>query len=85
MMNIMLAGNAGVYDGIELVIYSTMTHNRNINWYVFTMDIELDLGDGSRMGYYGLKTNQKQKLYDIVKYFDKESNIIFIDASSLYQ
>lgn len=84
MMNIMLAGNSGVYDGIELVIYSTMTHNKDINWYVFTMDIELDI-EGGRIGYYGLQLDQKRKLYDIVKYFDPNSNIIFINALDLYK
>ena len=84
MMNIMLAGNSGVYDGMELVIYSTMTHNRNINWYIFTMDIEVDMGNGSCIGYRGLDPGQKQKLYDIVKYFDSESNLIYVNAAPFY-
>lgn len=84
MMNIMLAGDVGVYDGIELVIYSTMTHNKDINWYIFTMDIELDLHDGGVIGYRSLFPQHRQKLHDIVKYFDPNSNIIFIDALDLY-
>jgi lipopolysaccharide biosynthesis glycosyltransferase len=39
-MNIMLAGNDKVYYGIELVIYSTMAHNKNVHWYIVTMDYE---------------------------------------------
>ena len=40
-MNILLAGNDRVYPGLELVIYSTMNHNKNINWFIFTMDITI--------------------------------------------
>ena len=32
MMNILMTGNDRVYPGMELAIYSTLTHNKGINW-----------------------------------------------------
>ena len=40
MMNIMMAGNEKVYFGIELAIYSTMFHNKNVHWYIVSMDYD---------------------------------------------
>lgn len=39
MMNVLMSGDARVYPGIEIAIYSMMTHNKNVNWYILTMDI----------------------------------------------
>ena len=41
-MNVLLCGNDIVYTGMELVVYSLLTHNKNVNIYIFTMDVELD-------------------------------------------
>ena len=38
MMNILMSGNDHVYPGMELAIYSTLTHNKGIKWYIFTME-----------------------------------------------
>lgn len=84
MMNIMLAGNDKVYYGIELVVYSTMAHNKNVHWYIVTMDYE-QRHDNSVHVYIGLQDWQKEKLEKIVNYFDaKNSSIIFIDGKELY-
>lgn len=83
MMNIMMAANSDVYNGVELVVYSTMTHNKNINWYIFTMDLAVGTHDGTII-YRGLFPEHKKKLYDIVKYFDVNSNIVFIDSYDFY-
>ena len=34
-MNILLAVNSNVYSGMEVVIYSLMKYNRNINYISF--------------------------------------------------
>ena len=84
-MNILLAGNNKVYPGMELVIYSTMAHNQNINWYIFTMDIEIrDDDTGNVEAFTGIGPWERNRLRKIVKYFDKRSNITFIDTHDLY-
>ena len=40
-MNIIMAADKGMLSGLETVIYSTMLHNTNVNWYIFTMNSEM--------------------------------------------
>lgn len=85
MMNIMMSANDSVYHGVELAIYSTLTHNKNINWFIFTMDIGLRDDDNNiAIDYHGLSQWQKEKLSKIVKYLDPNSNITFIDGFNYY-
>lgn len=83
MMNIVMCGNSTVYTGIELAVYSTLTHNKNINWYIFTMDITMENNENN-VHYEGLTQWQKNKLKHIVNYLDPHSNIVFIDAAPYY-
>lgn len=84
-MNILLAGNDKVYVGMELVIYSTMAHNKNINWFIFTMDITIK-NEETKEGkdFKGLGAWERNRLRSIVKMFDKNSDIVFIDTHDLY-
>lgn len=84
MMNIVMSGNSTVYTGMELAIYSTLTHNKGINWYIFTMDISIEDPDGRVIVYEGLVEWQREKLTKIVHYLDKTSRITFIDAAPYY-
>ena len=85
MMNILLAGNDIVYPGLELVIYSTMNHNKNINWFIFTMDITIINDDTNEAkAFTGLGKWERNRLRMIVKSFDSHSNITFIDTHDLY-
>lgn len=84
-MNILLAGNNKVYPGMELVVYSTMAHNQNINWFIFTMDIEIVDDETCKVnGFKGLGPWERNRLRKIVKYLDTSSNITFIDTHDLY-
>ena len=85
MMNIVMSANDYVYCGVELVIYSTLTHNKNINWYIFTMNVAIRDDAGNYKAYKGLNDRQQEKLRKIVKYLDKNSNITFIDCAPFYQ
>lgn len=85
MMNIVMSANDYVYSGLELVIYSTLTHNHNINWYIFTMNVAIADDTGNFRGYNGLDDFHQAKLRKIVKYLDKHSNITFIDCAPYYQ
>lgn len=85
MMNIVMSANDYVYCGVELVIYSTLTHNKNINWYIFTMNVAIRDDEGNYKAYKGLNDRQQEKLRKIVKYLDKNSNITFIDCAPFYQ
>ena len=73
-----------MYTGIELVVYSLMHHNKNVNIYIFTMDIEVFHPDGMVCRYVRLGDWEKNKLKTIVKMHDKHSNICFIDTYQWY-
>lgn len=88
-MNMLIAGNNKVYPGMELVIYSTLSHNKGINWYVFTMDIVLDDDGNNRpmeQRYFeGLGEWHKNKLRKIVNHLDSSSTITFVDTEEMYK
>lgn len=83
-MNILLSGDNRMYVGMELVIYSLLQHNKNVNIYVFTMDIEVARPDGCVVVYHKLGDWERNKLRAIVKIHDKNSNICFIDTKKFY-
>lgn len=83
-MNILLEGNDHTYFGIELVIYTLLTHNKHCNIYIFTMDIEVDHRNGTIQVFRSYTPEQRDKLKKIVKYLDNTSNITFIDALDVY-
>lgn len=83
-MNIVMCGDSRAYCGIELVIYSTLTHNKNINWYIFSMDICFSTPNGELI-FKGLDPIHKNKLRKIVAYLDPGSKITFINAAPYYE
>ena len=84
MINILMAGDVRVYPGIELAIYSTLTHNKGINWHIFTMSITIERGDGLCQDFIGLQDWHKNKQKKIVTYLDPTSRIVFHDVKDLY-
>ena len=83
-MNILMSTNDTTYPGVELVIYTLLTHNKHCNIYIMTMDVEVKHPEGVISHYIGLHDDQKEKLRKIVKYLDSTSNICFIDAYDTY-
>ena len=83
-MNILMAANDLIYSGVELTIYTLLSHNRNCNIYIFTMDIDVDHGDGTGTHYISLQQFQQKRLKKLVKYLDSRSNICFIDTRDAY-
>lgn len=85
-MNILMASDSNTYTGVELAVYTIMQHNRNVNFYIFTMDIEVDNKALQEIKVYkGLCDWHKSKLKKIVRYFDAHSNIVFIDTLEYYK
>lgn len=86
MMNIALSGDRNVMSGIELVIYSTMLHNKNIHWYILTMDCDVDDPyTGQTHKYYGLTDDLSRKWLEfLVNFMDSNSRITFVDCKELY-
>lgn len=78
-INILISGDDGMYSGMELVIYSLLTHNKNVGIYVCTMSVNVDHDDGTGIHYEGLTEDHKRKLRFIVNYLDRTSDICFID------
>ena len=85
IMNLLMCGNERVYTGIELAVYSTLTHNKGIHWHIFTMDIEIEDSKGGMIKFEGLNDWHKNKLRKIVKYLDPTSRIAFHDAEEMYK
>ena len=83
MIDILMAANKNVYTGIEMVIYSTMYHNKNIRWHIFTMNVTLS-NNGVENVFAGLSEDDQKKLTKIVKYLDPNSEIAFYDVYRLY-
>lgn len=82
-MNILMSGDENMYDGFELVIYSTMKHNKNIHWYIFTMNINCPIM-GEQKSFREVNEFQRHRLAKIVHYFDPNSTISFINVECLY-
>jgi lipopolysaccharide biosynthesis glycosyltransferase len=84
-MNVMMSVDSRACPGAELVIYSMLTHNKHVNWYIFTMDIIFSKhGEEEEICYIGVTQEQKLKLRKIVQYLDPSSNITFINAAPYY-
>lgn len=83
MMNVLFSANDIVYPGLELAVYTLLTHNKNVNIYVFTMDIYVG-HDNIETHYCQLTQKQMEKLNKIVQYLDHSSEICFIDVTKMY-
>ncbi len=78
-----MAADSSMYDGIELVITSTMKHNKNVHWYIFTMNIHC-LINGCPRDFYEIDENQKNKLLKVIKYFDPNSTLEVMNVAEYY-
>lgn len=83
MINILMAASDNMYDGLEVVICSTMKHNKNVHFYIMTMDIHLNLINGYHE-FHRLSEEHIKMLKKIVKYYDKNSNISIIYTEEAY-
>lgn len=85
-MNVLFASNDICYTGLELAIYTLLTHNPyNVNIYVFTMDYELEHSDYIQM-FKSLEPWQREKLKKIVRYLSCGKSHIFIkDVKEPYE
>ena len=83
MINILMAASDNMYDGLELVICSTMAHNKNVHFYIMTMNIQLQLEDGFHR-FYRISDEHEKELRKIVKYYDKNSDITIIYTEECY-
>lgn len=85
-MNVLFAANDFVYSGLELAIYTLLSHNKNVNIYVFTMDCDIyneEEGRGTR--YAGLTDWQIERLHKIVKYLGGGTSYLCVkDVHDLY-
>lgn len=87
-MNVLVSGNMSVYYGMEVTIYSLMRYNRNINLYVLTSTFDqiAQPWDNMCRHFEGLGEFEKQKITNIIKYFDPYgSTVTFIDPIDLYR
>lgn len=84
MMNILIAGDSKVYPGLEALVYSTMLHNKNVIWHVFTMDVDIDLGNGTGVRYVGISEEKCEWLRKVVKFMDHNSDLIRYDVYDTY-
>lgn len=86
LMNVLFAANDIVYSGLELAIYTLLSHNKNVNIYIFTMDCDIyNEQEGRGVLYRSLLDWQKDRLFKIVKYLGQgHSNLCIKDVHDLY-
>lgn len=84
-INIVLAGDRNVICGLEAVIYTTMLHNKNINWYILTMDVVVDTQDPEYVcRYIGLNDTDRDWFSYIVNYMDHNSTLTICNTRDIY-
>lgn len=85
-MNVLFAVNDIAFPGVELAIYTLLSHNKNVNIYIFTMDCKIINEDNhSVTEYFSLLPWQREKLERIVKYLGGgNSHLIIKDVHDLY-
>lgn len=84
MMNVLFCADAKGYIGLELALYTLLTHNKHVNVYIFTMDIILTHPDGGIQEFHSITEEQRSKLRKITHYLSNDANIAFVDVSSYY-
>ncbi len=82
-MNILMAASDNMYDGLELVVYSTMAHNKNVHFYIMTMEIHLELEYGYS-DFFRISDEHIRDLNKIIKYFDPNSDLTMVYAEECY-
>lgn len=85
-MNVLFAANDIVYSGLELAIYTLLSHNKNVNIYIFTMDCDIrNDAEGYGIRYNSLLDWQQERLSKIVKYLGGgHSNLCIKNVHDLY-
>ena len=83
-LHIVIAGDRRVLPGLEAVVFSTMRHNTDVVWHLFTMDVQVDHADGTGTGYYGITEEDAAWLRKIVKFMDHHSDFIRHDVRADY-
>lgn len=80
MINIMLAGNSAVYDGMLIASLSITKHCKEpITAYILTMDLT-----EKKDVYKAINSEQINKLDEIYKSANKSSKVILVDVKDLY-
>ena len=83
-MNFLFASDSVVYDGLELAIYTLLTHNKGVNIYIFTMTITQN-DNGNERRFSELLPWQVEQIKKVVKYLDPTSNITIMNVASYYK
>lgn len=85
-MNVLYCCDDRAYSGLEASIYSLLTHTKNVNIYVFSMDYQREPdANGGVQCHLNISSEHQQSLKKIVQYLDpKNSNIKFIDMKQYY-
>jgi len=84
-LHILTSGDRRVLPGLEALLYSTMLHNQDVTWHLLTMDVQVDHGDGTGVGYYGITEEDAVWLRKIVKFMDSRSELIRYDVRDAYE
>lgn len=81
MVNVMLCGNKKMYDGLLITTLSMIKHSKEaINMYVVTADLR-DVNEC----YIPIEQAQINKLNEIVKKVNQESNVKLIDITEVFR
>ena len=78
-MNILMCGDNSIIKGMEMVIYSTMKFNKDVHWYIFTMNYH-----SQNCHYDIISAENIAFLKKIIAYFDPRSTLNIIDVSQYH-
>ena len=85
-MNILISVNEYAINGAKLTMFSFMKYHKNVNWFITTLNIKIeDEHEGLVHNHVGISQKMLEELTKIVKYFDSNSTVTFIDTTELYK
>ena len=85
-MNVLISVNEYAINGAKLTMFSFMKYHTNVNWYITTLNLVIeDEKEGLVHNHVGISQSMLKELTRIVKYFDSNSTVTFIDTTELYK
>lgn len=83
-MNVLMCANEFAFYGTEVVLYSLLKYNKNVNITIFTGTIDIDTHDGVIYNHRALNEVQQNELHKVVNYFDSNSTLKIVDVVNLF-
>lgn len=85
-MNVLISVNEFAYIGAKLTVFSFMKYHKNVNWFITSLNVKIDDKQSAIIhNHVGINDTMIKELTRIVKYFDDNSNVKYIDVTDLFK